>query len=112
MCGGSPPIDRIVSTSSARTSAMSTAAASSPAANAWRAGAAISVSDESPDRLEDVGRAGKDRFFEHRRIGDRAVEGGHARDRGVEMLEQFLRDAGGDLGAEPAGQLEIGRAHV
>ena len=67
-----------------------------------RARTGHSVRDERADRLQDVGGARQDHFFEHRRVGDRAVERGHALHRRVEVLEQLLGDARGDLGAEAA----------
>src|SRR6186997_1906362 len=64
-----------------------------------------SVRGERLDSLQDVGGAWQDDFFEHWRVGDRTVERGHALDRRIEILEQFVRHACGDLRAETAREL-------
>ena len=61
------------------------------------------------DRLQHVGGSRQDGFLEHRRVGDRAVERRDALDRRVEVFEQLLRDARGDLRAEAARQLILVR---
>src|SRR5687768_18610542 len=104
MCGGRPPMDRMTSTSSAaRASIANNAGARSTTARAR----VMSVRGEGSNRFQDIGCAWQDHFFEHRRIGDRAVERRHAGDRRIEVFEQLLRDPRGNLGAEPARQLVL-----
>ena len=61
------------------------------------------------DRLQDVARARQDPLLEDRGIGDRAIERRDALHRRVEVVEQLVGDARGDLGAEAARQLILVR---
>src|SRR4051812_30311866 len=108
MCAGSPPTAASVSTGRRRAaplapSARTASMASGSARMAWRS--CRSVSCDVANGFEHVASLRQDGFLEVRIVGDRNVLRGDPLDRGIEVLEQMLRDARGKLGAEPAGQL-------
>src|SRR5664279_1078135 len=50
-------------------------------------------------RAEQVAGLGQDGILEKRLIGDEGIRGCDSFHRGIEMMEQFVGDAGGDFGA-------------
>src|SRR4051794_35314142 len=98
MCGGSPPTARKTST---RAVADGQVASSQKKSTVKR----TLVRRKRADRLQHVGGAGKDDFFQHRCVCHRTIERGYALDRRVEVLEQFFGNARGDLRTETARQL-------
>ena len=52
-----------------------------------------------PHGAEDVAGLREDCVFEERLIGDECVGGGDALYRGIEMMEELVGDAGGNLGS-------------
>src|SRR5687767_15067913 len=67
--------------------------------------ARMSVRCERTYRLQDVGRIGKNRLFEHGCVRDRAIERSDTLDRRIEVLEQLLRHPRRNLRPEPARDL-------
>ena len=64
-----------------------------------------SVTGDVLNGLQDVGRLRQDDFFQHRRIRDRGIQCRDPPHRSIEVLEQLIDNAGGELGAEAARQL-------
>src|SRR6188768_3971755 len=57
------------------------------------------------DRFQNVARARQDPFLEDRGIRDWTIERRYSPHRGIQVIEELLGNAGGDLGAETASEL-------
>src|SRR5690242_10118250 len=109
MCAGSPPIAERVSTGRAPAPALTaTETATRSESDNRRIGvmrAPPSVPGDLADGLQHVAGLRQNGLFEIRVVGDRNVLRGDPLDRGVEVLEEMLRDPRGELGAESTRQL-------
>src|SRR5687767_3883882 len=100
MCGGRLPLERSISTRSA---------ASGREARMISERTRQLKCRKRLNRFQYVSRSRQDGVLEVRSVGNRAVEGRDARHRSVEVFEEILRDACGDLRAEAGRQLILVR---
>src|SRR5262245_19448074 len=119
--GGSPPVERKVSTrpgAAARVAGCASVEARANQKLRTKNGTTTSNTTDSSsqdlrssvlgdlsDRLQDVAGLRQDDLLEVGVVRHWAVHGGDALDRGVEVFEQLVADTSHNLGAEPAGQL-------
>src|SRR5262252_691341 len=101
MCAGSPPVERRTNTRGAGDCAAISATVETATA--------ILISHDLLDRLQHVGGLREDFLLEIRMVRDGRVERRDAANRRVEVLEELVGDARGDLGAESARQLVLVR---
>ena len=59
-----------------------------------------SITVKLGNRLQNIRCLRQDGVFQSRRVANEGIEGANAADGSVEVLEQFIRDARRDLGAE------------